>query len=406
MKFALPDVIEVVNPSEIMSQKPGFFLDLSLMVCETLKLNCLFQIIAKDGFGEPKNDTWTGTLGRIDNGTFDTSIPAFSIAQERYDYFTFSNSYLIFPRLALLKRPNLQNGQGPLGFLTPLNLSIWLLIFFSVILIASLLTIYFQLLYHRGTRTFLYFLATIENVFLYLVRKSTIISDLKFSQNFLLTFWGYCAIIITNSYVGSLLRSLLVAHSNFPFSDFTTLVLCVESDDCKLVAVPALGHLLHVFSASSVGSASHRLHKALMKNRAINVGNLLEAEKTIISFDSHAFTIITGPYQFHQYDNEIIHIPIDDFNILAFPFRKRDPLHKSFENVLESIIESGLEMALHSKYKNHKNNAVPIFVRHNNSPITLLGICGSFVFLLIGISLGGIALLIEKVMKAHEFDNS
>ena len=66
------------------NQKPGFGIELSLLVCKLLALNCKFIVVNHTDYGVINADkTWNGLIGQILNGDFDTSLPIFNPTEGR-----------------------------------------------------------------------------------------------------------------------------------------------------------------------------------------------------------------------------------------------------------------------------------------------------------------------------------
>lgn len=369
---------------------------LTRIVCESLKFDCEFINASVDNFGQLENNgSWTGFLGLLLDGQYNTSLPYFSLTYDRHKNFSFPFVGFKEPLLFITRnptdfKPNLKS------ILKPFQSETWAFLFLVICCLSALITTYEK--WRKTAQSKLkYNLQVFMVLLINLARKGQKFYYLKLSTKIILAIWSISTLAIIASYTSGLLSSMLQSQEAMPFVDYKTFVKCVESGGCSYIHAPRSTFLTDI-EGSTPGTPHYELKMALEKNPAIKAERydaiLDKIQQTKDRFlVSHAvgngwLTKILKPgLAFVQYAH----------TLQTFAFRKNDPLREIFERQL-LILESAGILTQVLDYKK-TNPALKKHVRAQAIPVQSL--LSLFVLLIIGSFLALIAFLFEH-FAAHK----
>lgn len=382
---------DTVNPYQIHTKQPGYFIEIVQVICEALHYLCLFDQAETSIYGSYWNGSWTGVIKSISDGTYNTSAQGFTPTIERIRDYTFPSVQFNFPMIFAVRKTHSSTFDQ---ILTPFKQETWLIVLTCAIMICLVMQIEINNVYKLRTvfSNVKYLLNSLIAVLLFLIRKGTkFYWNLSLAFKGLVTLWGFSSLIITASYSGSLLSSLLTTRNELPFTNFVTMIDCVERGKCKMVVFPANEYILSVFEKGSNDSENARLHKALKNNEPIKAKNVIHAYNQICS-DSTNYFLFTLFFDYSGFLKEncpsVITFTSSFTDIHTFPFRKNDPLAKEFGEKLLQLYSTGIENRIRSKYYTTAS-------RSDKNPkrivLGLVGLSGAIIALVIGNFLGVLA---------------
>lgn len=140
VRIAIPNDTDAINFEDIYGPMPGLMMEMTMLICQSLRLNCVFQLVPTNGYGRLENGSWTGILGLIDNKTFDTSIPAFTMTEERSVQFSFANHQIYLHRKFVIREPIFDPDKKLSAVIDPLENETWGLVIVCISVISFLVT--------------------------------------------------------------------------------------------------------------------------------------------------------------------------------------------------------------------------------------------------------------------------
>lgn len=370
--------------------------ELTRMICESLKLNCVFELLPTEISGDPSaNGSWTGFLGMLQKGQYNTSLPNYSTTIDGLKSFNFPLTGFYESQI-LVTRDTTTEFAGNFGnILKPLKSQSWLTIISSVFILAVLITI-IEKLRHTSQSVFEYIMNVSIVLIVNLARKGHKILHSQVQAKSLIVVWGLTTIVLTASFTSGLLSSMLQSHKAPAFTDFMTFIECVEADRCTFIH-----HSENLFMSeverSSPGSPYHRLKTAFKRNGKIKVAKL-ETMLEMIKKTRNKFLVARLPRSFLLFAVNIsglLLIPHSD-EIQTFIFRKKDPLKDAFSRQLLNLESAGLLTKIFQR--NGAENRKSL-TKMKTSSIQLVSFASPFMLLSCGFFIAGSTILCEHILK-------
>lgn len=138
--------VTVVYDSKFSCENPGIGIELTQEVCRWLNLRCNFYFVKDAVFGsKTENESWTGMLGAIYAGKFDTSFPQYTPNPQRLADFAMTVPFINPEQSFLIRNPAEIEGNTNsdyMSILLPFNWLINVTFILAMLLVGSLLTWY------------------------------------------------------------------------------------------------------------------------------------------------------------------------------------------------------------------------------------------------------------------------
>ncbi len=405
LKIAIANDSELFDFNNLFTKRPGFFVEVTQLICLSLDWLCEFQITSEHSRGTKKNGSWTGTLGEIQKGNYNTSVPHFTPFNERLEDFDFADFLFIYPLSFVVPNPKLYAPSQIWSFARPFGVYIWTLLFFTTATLSVVVSVSTKPVYKKKeTRFITHYLNILTSLLTFISRKSFKINVGKRKiTKLILMVWGFASVVITASYCGSLWSFLLRSDSSMPFKNFGTMVDCVAKKKCFMTIDPSNRNLfMKIFGSSHKNSDTFRLYKALSSGQSIDVNTVVDGLNLIrATKDRYVFTMM---YDYlgsaivnRQTFDDLLAFNSDLSDYITFPFRKNDTLKHVFTRELNKLSSLGLLQQLNLKYFG-KRQKLEVEKSRSNAVLTPLHVSGPLVMLLFGSVLGLLLLLLENVL--------
>ncbi|GFT61704.1 uncharacterized protein NPIL_610011 [Nephila pilipes] len=222
-----------------------------------------------------ENGNWTGMVGMLYRGEADIALGQLTITEERSEVVDFSIPYTNQDETFLIKKPGLLPTTW--AFFRPFGMFTWMLALIFLITIP----IFYRLLLKvkiSYLRIYMQFYGSI-------IGKTFPLNDGSLKVRFFLLFWGYFALIISNSYSAALLSYLTLPSHQRPIRNFHELSDVVRQGTHKCFAMQGLSvpdlHTLDLEYLRSLGKAVDKNKWYLDPSKLISE-NLLSETTAII----------------------------------------------------------------------------------------------------------------------------
>lgn len=404
-----PLFIGIVNDSipgaihfnRIGSKKPGYFVEITKLICSNLDYNCYFKRSSSNVYSKLINGSiWAGMLGDIDRGVYDTSLPNFTPTAERLDHFDFCTNVIRFPLVFATRTPNDEDSYNLTALLKTLSVNVWLILILASITLTSIIVISQSVLRSNNSSIIYQIAITLISVAVFLARKGPQLSSTNRVIRLLLVFWGLAMIIVISSYSAGLLASMFRKAPKLPFNNLETLVSCIMVKKCRMVFTPSGDWFLNKVLTSRENSNYYRLKLALAENPIERVETTAEAIK-LVRLTTDTF-IVTWPAQRERFVAEMdinCSITLVDHNsdilIDTFAFRQGDQLKWKFDRQFQLLYDSGILSRIIAEYP--INDGCKSRLKSTKAvPIPLRVLLGGIFILVIGIFLSFFSFAIEK----------
>lgn len=391
---------DAFNSSGLFSHRPGFFVEITVLVCRFLNLTCVFTIAPT-----PANrtiDPWEVFLQDMQNGVYDTTIPLFSPYAELKFNFIYPDFIYSFPMCFVVQRPKMSTLNRFVSFLRPFRLPLWSLVILTVILISFIILIDKNFInISRKSSSFLVDILTLFLwIFTYLTRKGPKIDSNSRPVDLVLLVWGFAAVLLTSAYCGSILSYLIGKDPPLKFTNFHTMVNCVVEQECIITIDPTNSYIItKIFSNSPKYSDTYKLYEAVINGKNIKVDNVTSGLQLIRN--SNGKTVFSMIFDYfgngivEKDDKQLMVFNGDIYGSVTFPFRANDSLCAKFARKLQTMREMGLIHYLNLKYYGYRYEKVQEN-RRLQSVIGVMEISGTIVLLLLSYVFGLLMLLCEK----------
>lgn len=361
VRDSIPGLVNLDSTGSLISGDPGFGPEVTRLVCQKLNLNCEMYLPDEPHYGELKNQTWLGMLGAINDGTYDTSLPTFTLTIDRIDHFLFPSYFFRFPLAFVSKSPRQNNANSLEVLLGPFSTKVWLATIGCFFLIAlTLLTskkkkVTVPLAHHRKFNRFLsgalYFFEAVVNVSLYLARKGPTIRRLSSPGHVVLAFYGLSTLILISYYTAKLRNAMLKDAPKLPFHNMKTLIDCIETQQCRMVFAPPGFYFLDAVMRSNQSSDYFSLRKAFLTNPPLTVDGEEEMLRKIRNTSN--IYLVSYPGLKRRYlrqmgsDCSLTMVDYEAAELDTYPFRWDDSqLTNDFSKVLALLDRSGIVQKL------------------------------------------------------------
>lgn len=407
LKIGIVNDSDTVAIDRLYQLRPGYLVEATKLTCEFLGYSCDLRVASSSAYGTIKNNTWTGLLGDISESVYNTSLPQFSPFPERLNDFCFPNFYFYYPVSYVLRKQEPTISSRITSITHSFKKEVWFLMV-AIIGVFTLMVVGAARFHNHENHS--PFVIDCINIYLwlfsYLTRRGAYINDrgIRLIQ-LILVIWGFCAMVFTSTYCGSLLSSLLRSETPILFKNFETMVKCVVEGRCYMAVDPSNMFLMSNFAHSDNTSDAYRLYLALeKKGQKIEVGSVSEGIDLVRSSkEKHVFSLIFdyagNARNHHKNDDKLMIFSGIMYDSVTFPFRKSDQLCKKFDQMLQQLTEMGFLQCLETKY--HGNNNNKEFAREINSflVLSLVEMSGSFFLLVICLSVAFVFFTLEKMAE-------
>ncbi|GBL89834.1 hypothetical protein AVEN_179607-1 [Araneus ventricosus] len=159
------------------------------IISEVLKFQYALKFPPNLNYGKKdENDNWSGIIGMVQRGEADLGIGQIAVTRERMEVVDFSVPYTNQDVTFLIKKPGLLPVSWTIFY--PFEGSIWILLLCALIITPALyrLLLNVQVSY---SRVLIHFYTSIFG-------KSILVKDNSLKVRFLVAFWVFFALIITN----------------------------------------------------------------------------------------------------------------------------------------------------------------------------------------------------------------
>lgn len=333
----------------------GAAIDATLIVCQYLNVSCnFFWASDPNDYGRLVNGSWTGVIGDLVDGRFDTGIPYVFPTPERSLAADFSSAFFVVDQVFVTRMP-VRNRLPDLDFsvVFAFNWAVWFCILLSCFTIGFLISA-FEAERIRIRTQFLskaYFKA-----FKYLSGNGDPYRPYnRCGSNLLFTWWGLTCIVLSGAYTGSMFYRRISARTDYPFTDMSTFVQCIGTGRCRFITSPRQDYLLDRL-VSSKNEDSDSLARAFAVYPPLVVGDEKELWRIILNDTSVYWTTLDVRPYFYAFTDynafcayHVVQAPFRD--IAAFPLPKHSPLRHQLDAAARLFRDNGLSIALTKKYQ-------------------------------------------------------
>lgn len=401
-----------VNVDRLGSLSPGLAVEVTQLVCRNLHLNCLFEVSGSGDYGAFIDGNWSGMLGDVSRGRYNTSLPVFSLPmlkKQKFQNFPIGDFSVKFPLHFAIRRTAQEELISLTALIRPLSANIWLTLLVTVGCLSALLL--FTQSFRKGPSTsdsFPYRLvSTVVSVGIFLVRKGPLfLQSAGTASRIALLSWGISTVVLIATYTGGLLSSMFKTTGKLPFVDMISLANCIKADRCQLVVTrPHDDWFLQLLEDDN--SVYQPLKIALQQRSYITVKNSEES-----------FALITGnrgskilaaapdiPATFMKFVRSgvcpLVFIKDNSGNDdCYYPFSPADPSQDQFYGQLRLLHRSGLMEKMTKKYQPEMKCERDARTKRTTAPPVPLRLAlGALVILLVGLIAAGLALMVEASSK-------
>lgn len=406
----------LLDPSKLDGDQiyPGYAVEITRLICEALKVDCQFIVDStSESYGILQVDgNWSGMLGKIANGTFDTTLPVITPTQGRKLSFDFASYVVRYPFDFATRKPDFTDFFSMDYMLMPFQPSVWLLLLATVVLLSFVVTVYQDVTDGRpGCSVGVFAVSEVNNlveVIGGLVTSPSTSRLPRWASRFLLFFWGLALVVLIGSYTGAIFSALLTISPPLPFTDVNSLTECIAEGRCSLV----LTEYRSYYETSSGGNEINLttelspLYEALRKNSAAllrvkNLSTVLKWVKNppgqkfyVAKPDLYAYASLTA------HDCSVRLVPYtSEGEPNSFVFRRGDHLASQFGQQLKVLVRTGISAKLLNKYGVMVRNCSRVQEGTLGfGSIPFPAIAGALVFLTGGLALATVVLAIEKTV--------
>lgn len=408
------------------SDQPGFVVELTRLLCNSLRYDCQFVLQSSDLYGSRlPNGSWTGLLGSIANGTYDTSLPLFMANRERLKDFDFADFSIRLPVDFATRRPN-DYESFSIGWLSlPFAPEVWAVLLAAVLLLSLVVTVY-QLAqsrysgespvvpmpwFHSAAMALVAEVDNLVEVIGGLVTSPSSTRVTGWASRFLFLCWGLALVVLIGSYTGAIFSAMLTISPSPPFTDLRSLTDCVESFRCTVGVTETLGFYEQEAAVATNDTQLGRLYSAVIhRSRPIYRPNLSALLAAVHEEKRKYFVARPDFYQMSveaAQDCSLLLIPYTtEGSANTFVFRKGDLRARQFGSQLRWLISTGLAGRLMSKYLNQTRMCESNAKRPRNVPVPMTAVIGALLFLAFGQAVATGAFLIERLTHLLTFTQS
>lgn len=351
-----PGTVEI---DKLDTPNPGYAVELTKIICESLNFTCLFEVAPTTAYGHVSNGKWVGLLGYVMEGRYDTSIPVFTLTADRVKDFDFTRTGIHEHLSFVTRKPTVQPGGHLSDIFGPFRVQVWLFLVLSILLMTVLITK--SQMWSRSKRRSKQTLVYFSNVFIILIvflsRKAPLIKRSRVPTNVILVFWGLSSIVLIASYTCGLLSAMLRSRPSLPFKDYESLQECIESHKCQFITTQSGAKLfLSDIESSNPASELYRLKKSLKHNPPIEVADIKKV-LTQMRQETDRF-LVTWPTVLHglQIVDNMTQCALHSVGyadqLRTFPFRQGDRLQDHFQVRLSDLKQTGIDAKIIAKYRN------------------------------------------------------
>lgn len=388
----------------------GYGVEVTNLICSFLKLNCTYSWFNSTAYGDvDENNTATGLVAAIYNGTFDTAIPILTQTSRRSQVLEFSELYFYTDVLLVTRSPEMKKIDN-------LNQSMPWLAWFGFLLIITACSIILSVTMKQINPPYYikresYFCIIISNLRDLITGEFDRFKTGFWSSRMLLTFWFAVYVVLTSAYTCLLYSKEVMQRTETPFEDFLSFVDCLTEDKCRVIT-PTLSYSTIQLIQYPGAIQSQRITDAFNKNPI----EVLEREKIPdrILMEKNIFLVwpalkgvfyrVTGNNKGCQFYT----VPAPFKDLGAFAVRKENKsLLAKFNRMAEMLRESGL--ADHIESLSSMNNGVlpeckqQTLTVNKTEHINLRSMENIFIFYFTGVAIGLGAFAVEKLVQRHYY---
>lgn len=356
----------LVNSCWKTCSRPGILHEITTIFCHQFNISCrYFDINAENS----SNDMFS-ILTYINNGIYNTSLPHFAATPDRlkdidFSQVLFHNQIILATRMPPLSKLTLSQ-------ITILNWKVWLCLLASTIIIGILLISSEGIQKRNISQSPIFKMFDLIYLFLNQAQRQTLPS---LSYRLLILFWAVFALIISAIYSGNLLMNLLKPQRLYPFTDFESFAVCIETKRCKLVSQSSATSYINQLYNSNIASFQ-QISKALSANPLVVIPNVDDILYKILHDDNYFIVWMTKEMRFNAVTNgnpDCSFIAVDsgitDTN--QFPTQKNSDLLKIINSFIKDFRGSGIYSRIYNKYIKHNDLCMNNNVFPKHQPLTV-----------------------------------
>lgn len=334
-------------------KRPGLAFEINKLLCESLKADCQFVIANHSNWFTFTNEAWGGLLGEIYSGCYSATMPIWLKSSFREKYFGFSEAAVSIPYYFTTRRFDVQSEVATSAFHGPLNWRVWLLLLLTLTGVSAIIWLKLRVL----QRTYRNFLDVVIVIFGFLIRKGTNWNIGVFSIRVFLLLWGFISLLLTATYTGGLLSAMFKVHKKPPFTDFSSLLVCLKEFRCQMVFSEFDMWFERLFDDST--SKYFDLGVILKKNPPLRVKSTAESFKLIRTTPN--IFLVSGHFTLRELKGAVKEIDslylVRDMRYYHFVTQKNQTdLLKRINSKIVVLYQSGVGFHLLTKYFKDDNN--------------------------------------------------
>lgn len=389
--FVYPPFINDCNVTQASSDqsfpcnKPGIGFEITYEACRFLNLTCHFHYVPQADFGsQDDHKNWTGMLGSIFEGRFDTSFPQFSPTETRLRDFILSLPIMQLPSAFLIRNPFINAPEMSfVSFLMPFQWQVSLIFVIMMLIVGTLFT-WYELKQGERKRLGSIWLSRMINVVGLAINQGANDMVLTSATYVLMGIWALISVVFVGFYSAILLSTLLNTKHVLPFYDIPSFAACVQAGKCSWLTFST--HQRKYENIMSAEQGDLKQLRNAFEAHPPQVVPLNETVETIAKSPGHwlAFwqTEIAAANLVGFNCNYLI-VRDRSYEIEAFPFAKHNTkLMRLFNKAQQRFLEIGLMERITAKYiqtrvcesltKNAEINVVPFPMRSLIGPIFIV----------------------------------
>ena len=331
----------------------GFGVEMALLACEIMGLVCQFTVVNHTDYGTnlTPDGSWNGMIGQILNGEFDTSLPAFNPTKERNKVIQFSPTAYYDENILLTNSPTVES-FGITTIPKVFGWEVWMTILISVVVLALIGACIQQ---KKSSKIPLQLVE---------IMSGNVSSNMdkagggNFSFPLLMLFWGFGSLLLASYFSSQIVASAIDSVVVRVIKNLDSFGNCLKSGGCQILTNQLSTSGFEKIHSAQPGDPFYRLKVGLEENPPKLMPLLEAADETlmqknggkklaVLTYRFNGINVLNGNIE-RMCSFDIF--PLGNMMIIAFPFRKHEPIARKFDDILFRLRRSGVSQKIYAKY--------------------------------------------------------